>query len=275
MNKKPRYQNFIDEQKAGMVHGVFIDDTGSPGLRETPSNLNPNRKSWVAVIVPKYQIAEVWKQFAAVISELRLQTGATEFHFTDIYMGRGAFNGIELSKRIGIFRFMAHIFGTYKFPVFVQTLDPDILNDIRGRMSFPNHLGPFNFSKHQDVALFFLLIRVKWYLESNYTGTEKIARVFIDEGFQKNGAAIVIPPLSEVFADGMLCFGCSKSIFPIQLADFAAYCLNRTQLLLGRTSLSELDKQLLQIIQPLMWNYQNIPQIPLDSWFPKNEPTYH
>ena len=39
--------------------------------------------------------------------------------------------------------------------------------------------------------------------------------------------------------------------------------------------LSELDEALLRIIQPIAWNYQNIPQIFLDAWFPKDEPTKH
>src|SRR2546427_6946059 len=120
-----RYQDFVDEQRVGKVHGVFIDDTGSPGLRDTPSHLHPERKSWVAVVVPRSVIAEVWRQFPGAIAELRALVGGTEFHFTDIYMGRRAFEGAALSKRLGVFGFMAHIFAAYNFPVFVQTLDPE------------------------------------------------------------------------------------------------------------------------------------------------------
>ena len=51
-----RYQDFVDEQQGGQVHGVFVDDTGSPGLRDTPGHLHPERKSWVAVVVPRSEI---------------------------------------------------------------------------------------------------------------------------------------------------------------------------------------------------------------------------
>ena len=118
---------------------------------------------------------------------------------------------------------MAHIFSVYGFPVFVQTLDPKSINDIRRREALPERLGPFNFKKHEDLALFFLLIRVKWHLEKNYAAQERLARVFVDEGFQNNGAAIVIKPLRNVFADGLICFAQSSSILPLQLADFAAF----------------------------------------------------
>jgi hypothetical protein len=275
MGNKPRYQDFVNEQRAGRIHGVFVDDTGSPGLRDTPNHLHPERKSWVAVVVPRSAIAEVWQQFPHAIDELEKQTGATEFHFAEIYGGTREFKGVPLEKRLSIFAFMAHIFSVYNFPVFVQTLDPVSLDDIRARGAFPDRLGPFNFKRHEDLALFFLLLRVKWHLEQNYSDAERRARVFVDEGFQRNGAAIVIKHLDKVFADGLICFGRSDSILPIQLADFAAFCLNRTQLLLGRPKLSALDESFLRIIQPIAWNYQNVPQLPLDAWWPTEEGHVH
>lgn len=275
MATKPRYQDFVDEQRAGQVHGVFVDDTGSPGLKDTPANLHPERKSWIAVVVPRSNIAEVWQQFPRAIKELKAQTGGSEFHFTDIYSGTRSFKGVPLQKRLAVFAFMAYIFSEYKFPVFVQTLDPVSLRDVHSHGSFPERLGPFDFTKQEDLALFFLLLRVKWHLEQTYTESDRRARVFIDEGFQRNGAAIVIEPLRNVFADGLICFGRSDSILPLQLADFAAFCLNRTQLLIGRPQLKDLDESFLRIIEPIAWNYQNIPQVHLDKWFPKDGPQTH
>jgi hypothetical protein len=275
MGTKPRYQDFVDEQRAGKVHGVFVDDTGSPGLKDTPANLHPERKSWVAVVVPRSQIAEVWQQFPRAVEELRLQTGGSEFHFTDIYSGTRSFKGVPLQKRLAVFGFMAYIFSEYKFPVFVPTLDPVSLRDVRTRGSFPERLGPFDFRRQEDLALFFLLLRVKWHLEKTYSESDRRARVFVDEGFQRNGTAIVIEPLRNVFAEGLVCFGRSDSILPLQLADFAAFCLNRTQLLIGRSQLKELDESFLRIIEPIAWNYQNIPQVYLDKWFPQHEPPTH
>jgi uncharacterized protein DUF3800 len=175
-----------------------------------------------------------------------------------------------LAKRLAVFEFMTYIFATYRFPVFVQTVDPKSLNDIRGEWSFPERLGPFNLKKHEDFALFFLLLRVKWHLEKSYRDTERRARVFVDEGYKKNGVGICIPFLRKVFADGVIWFARSDSILPLQLADFAAFCLNRSQLLLGRQKLSDLDEHLMRIIQPLIWNYQNIPAVTHDDFRRKN-----
>lgn len=254
--KEPRYQDFLNDLASGSYYGVFVDDTGSPGLQSTPPNLHPERKSFVGVVVPPRQMPEVLSQFPEVIDELRRLTGAKEFHFTDIYNGKDDFQGIDLQVRLNIFRFMADIFSRYKFPIFVQTLDPCSLSDIHSRELFPNQIGPFDLNKHEDMALLFLLRRIKQYIEKDKYGYT--ARVFIDEGYKRKGTAISIPAWKSVFADGLICFARSSSILQLQLADFAAFAMNRTQLIIGRERRSSLDKTLLEILSPVACNYQNI-----------------
>ena len=110
-----------------------------------------------------------------------------------------------------------------------------------------------------------LLLRVKKYLEAYPAGGQ--ARVLVDEGFKKNGAAIRIPRFERQFADGLVCFARSDAILPIQLADFAAFAPNRHQILLSKPKLSDLARELLAILTPISWNYQNIQRIviPLES----------
>lgn len=253
-----KYQDFLGELSSGSMYGVFVDDTGSPGLQSTPKKLHPQRKSWVGVIVSPSQMPEVIEQLPLAIEELHNVTGASEFHFADIYAGEGEFKDVDLQVRLALFGFMAEIFRIYKFPIFVQTLDPASLNDIRKRGQFPNKVGPFNLKKHDDMALLFLLIRIKKYIEKHRYSKSEIARVFIDEGYKRNGIAICVPSWKSVFADGLICFARSSSIYPLQLADFAAFALNRQQLLLHKEKLSSLDKCLLTILSPIAWNYQNI-----------------
>jgi len=89
----------------------------------------------------------------------------------------------------------------------------------------PERLAPFDFTRPEDSALFFLLIRLKWFMQET-TGYPTVkARVFIDEGYKKNGVAIQIPTFESAFADGLVCFASSSCILPIQLADFAAFAL--------------------------------------------------
>jgi hypothetical protein len=108
--------NLAIELRSGRHFGVFIDDTGSPGL-VTPG-LHAQRKSWVAVLVPPHQTAEVMDQLPNALSALEdLGLESPELHFSDIWAGRGEFSELDLQQRLGIFRFMAHIFSTYRLTV--------------------------------------------------------------------------------------------------------------------------------------------------------------
>ncbi len=261
-----RYQDFLDELARGTQYGVFIDDTGSPGLDTGHLDLHPERASWVAVIVPPVQMPEVLRQFPGALEELEKLTGAKEFHFAEIYAGRREYRNVDPGIRLAFFRLMAKLFAVYGFPVIVQTFDPKTLAIFRDRAPSPDLVAGFDFRKPKDAALFLLLVRVKSYLEQQQP--RRVARVFIDEGYKKNGKAIQLPSFAEVFADGLLCFAKSSAIHPIQLADFAAFSMNRTQLLIGRAELSEIDRSLLEILSPIAVNFINIEKntLSLENW---------
>ncbi len=258
--KRFRYQDFIDELAVGRTYGIFVDDTGSPGLQNTPSNLHPKRKSWVAVVVRPDLMPEILDQFPHALDGLDELVGADEFHFADIYAGRRHFRGVDLNLRLALFEFMARIFSRYQFPIIVQTFDPVTLADIRSRSqgALPDRMPPFDFTQPEDTALFFLICRLKQFMEATPTFPDVKARVFIDEGYKKNGIAIAFPTFETVFADGLICFGQSTSILPIQLADFAAFALNRTQLIIGKERRDSLDDRILGILSQVAFNYQNI-----------------
>ncbi len=256
----PRYQDYVNQLAMGESYGIFVDDSGSPGLKHTPPNVHPERKSWVAVCVAPDLMREVLEQFQQALGELQRISGATEFHFADIYAGRGPFKTVDLQIRLGMFEFMAYIFSICRFPTIVQTFDPVTLADIRARSSglLPERLPPFDFTKPEDTALFFLLIRLRWFMEETTTYPAVKARVFIDDGYKKNRVVIQIPTFESAFADGLVCFASSSTILPIQLADFTAFALNRSQLVGGKEQRSPLDNRVLEILSPTAWNYQNI-----------------
>ena len=248
--------NFAHELRSGRHFGVFIDDTGSPGL-ETPG-LHAKRKSWVAVLVPPTQTAEVMEQLPNALSFLKtVGINDPEFHFTDILAGKGEYSKLDLQARLGIFRFMAHIFATYRFPVLVQTFDPDNAADIQNRADWPTTFGPLKIANHEDLGLIFLLLRVRAHLQSPACGNAT-ACVVVDEGRLPNGHSFVLSGLAPTFVAGGVLFASSRQVHAIQLADFAAFALNRWQLLLAKSKLTELDKTLLTIFAPVAEHYINI-----------------
>lgn len=186
----------------------------------------------------------------ALLSELGLKD--PEFHFADIWAGKGEYKKLDLHQRLAIFRCLSEIFLTCQFKVFVQTFDPENAAVLRDRADWlPESVGPLKLSNHEDLALFFLLYRVQAHLkEENAT-----ACVVVDEGRLKCGCWInwSVPTF---YAGGIL-FANSRLVRLIQLADFAAYILNRWQLLRVKTRLNELDKTLLRIISPVTECFMN------------------
>jgi hypothetical protein len=259
-----RSVNLALELRSGRHYGVFIDDTGSPGLI-TPG-LHAQRKSWVAVVVPPHQVPEVMDQLPNALSFLsELGLNVPEFHFTDIWAGRGEFRKWDLRQRLSIFRFMTHIFATYRFPILVQTFDPEKATTVRSRAEWPERLGPLKFSDHGDLALIFALLRIRMYLKS-LDGGNATACVVVDEGRLSSGEAIVLPGLAPTFFAGAVLFASSRLVHPIQLADFAAFVMNRWQLLRVKDSLTQLDETLLEIVSPIADTFINVDSVPVHGW---------
>jgi hypothetical protein len=253
--------NLADVLRTGHHYGVFIDDTGSPGL-STPG-LHRQRKTWIAVVVPPQVVADLMDRVLPTALALLRVLGLKdpEFHFVDIWAGKGEFTKLDLQERLDIFRVMTDIFVTHQLKVFVQTFDPENASVLRDRADWllPESIGPLKMSNHEDLALFFLLSRVHTHLkEGNST-----ACVIVDEGRLKSGSWInwSVP---TYFAGGIL-FANSRLVPLIQLADFAAYTLNRVQLLRVKVRLNELDKTLLRIIEPMSECFINISKIEIQN----------
>ncbi len=259
------FRDYIREAKQGEKNGIFIDDSGSPGVSIPNSKLHPERKSWVAVIVPHWQISEVVNQFEEVIPLLEETFGVNEFHFADIYGKRGKFENVPLNQRLAIFKFMASIFQSYLFPIIVQTFDPITHADVMSRVNIPKRIGPFNLENVEDLGLLFLLWRLSKFIRENPGLASKQSRIFVDEGYKKNGVAINLDGWKNWIADGLVCFAQSHTILPIQLADFAAFSLNRSQIIINKPKKSDLDIAFLEILSPIAWNYQNIPKFNLGA----------
>src|SRR5207249_4633901 len=79
--KKYDQQLALQKLLDGNCFGVFIDDTGSPGMPNAPAKLHPARKSWVAVVVPPNQVCPVTNAANEALDALRFDLGVNEFHF--------------------------------------------------------------------------------------------------------------------------------------------------------------------------------------------------
>lgn len=260
---KLRYQDFIDELVNGSHYGVFIDDTGSPG--GSSSRLLPaNRKSWVAVVIPPSQVRQTYERFAGLLDYLKKRFNVSELHFTDIYGGNKEFAKISWENRLGIFEAMAKAFSEYGYSILIQSLKPSQLPEWKAKLQLPETLPFFNFKKLEDTALFFLLLKVRIHVQKNQVIEPGTAHVFVDEGWKKNGIGLQSEALfGSAFDRYKVCFGSSKDIILLQLADFAAFVLNRMQISGGKDIVKPKERHFLQVVQPMLRLYQDVSRITL------------
>ncbi len=246
------------------VTGIFIDDTGSPGYETNSKHLHLNRKTWVAVLLSPRKFKEVADQMPGAIDEIKKRFGVKEFHFTEILYGKKKYKGIDLSERLGIFNFMSYIFSIYKFPLVCQTFNPEQIEEYGVFSKIQNILPGFDLSNPSHAAFWFLIMRTKKYLQDNKYDLSEKAVVFVDEGLKRAGYVYDVPGLSKDFVDGKIYFDSSEKVFPIQLADYAAFCLNKSQMIMTKEKKTDLDIALMEIISNAKFNFLNLPKIEID-----------
>ncbi|WP_247424659.1 DUF3800 domain-containing protein [Ralstonia pseudosolanacearum] len=272
-----QYPLTMEEVLSAGTSCVVIDETGNPGQSTGSKYLHPQRKSWAAVIFSPEQFAIAAKELPPAIEHLKEICGGDEFHLTDIYRGHKSFKGVSIEKRLGAIAFLAHIFSEYQFPVIFQTLDP-IGAKAFSKSNFQQKLGPVDLRKHDELALWMLLIRIQDYICDQSNQVPAPVHVVIDESEKwKDSRSIDVRETvsnPKVFA-GQLIYSRSSKEFPlIQLADFVAFVINRQQWLmtLPREKITDFDLAFLRIVSGANLNTVNIRRVTinLDLWQPED-----
>ena len=89
-----------------MEAGIYIDDAGTPGTESPSAFLHIQRKSWAAVIVPEASIVDASYAMDIFLRGVEEDYKAIELHFSDIYGGRGAFDGVPIGERFELIKLM-------------------------------------------------------------------------------------------------------------------------------------------------------------------------
>ena len=98
------------------------------------------------------------------------------------------------------------------------------------------------------------------------------AVVFCDHGFRKSGIGMKLPVKLETIYNNSIFFIDSKLHPGIQLADFAAFVINRQQILMGKEKLNEKDVTFMYSIQPMIPLFKNITKVNAKA---ELNPKYH
>ncbi|GEM_PF-5638624 len=220
---------FLAELRRGESIGVFIDDSGSPGVDGANGWSEENRPVWVAVVVPPRTCPSVLTELTDILTALREETRATEYHWADILGGRKEFKGLAPARKIGLFNGMTRIFEKVRFPLVLQGMNPDCLKKLRQTLGLSDRFGTFCLEDPRQAALLFLLLRVVNLLTEVHEKAPFPARVFVDGRGWPKGHALVMPGTDGVLVGGQVCFASSRVVEPLQLADFAAFMHNRAE----------------------------------------------
>jgi hypothetical protein len=114
----------------------------------------------------------------------------------------------------------------------------------------------FDFSNHSDLALWFLLLRVRNYLlQNNYP---LYAEIFIDAGRQKPNSKQKVEILKKITENSSVVYLSSHEEPLIQFIDFIAFCINRTRWIFMNDKRSDLDIAISEISTMANFNTINV-----------------
>jgi hypothetical protein len=241
---------------------IAIDDTGSPGKSTRSRFLHPDRKTFVAMLFTPAQREAAEAELPECLEYVREFCPIQEFHFVELYNRTGNFRGLTDAHAKAILFAFCEIFSTYRPPVLVQTCDPDFFRKNGMSIRGAPKLDGLRVADHKQFALLFLLMRCKWYLEKHPVEFPRPIDVVIDEGVYKAGHRQPTHVLKDIASDGVLTFTNSKTAPVLQLADFAAFALNRMQLLSVKgKDRTAFDNEVLEVFGRANINYVNIEKV--------------
>lgn len=216
------------------LNGIFIDDAGTPGVESQSKFLHESRKSWCGIVIPSEISDDVAHAMTIFTEGIKSSYGADELHFTDIQGGRRIWKDVKLEERIEIFDLMGQVMEKFQLPVFYQTWSEEFRDDhkLAFRKNNYSKIGFWNLRRIDHFGLILLMRQIQEGIEE-LRGVSPAFRetfqVFVDEGISSAGANVKTPlPNTDIFKD-KICFEKSKNSLGIQIADFCAFVVSRSQ----------------------------------------------
>ena len=252
---------------------IYIDDAGNPGTESGSDYLSSSRKSWTAVIVPTSIAKAVEMSMELFLKGVKNEFGASELHFTDIYSGRGIWKEVAIDKRIEIFDLMKNILESFSLPIVHQTASEETIHE--NKNVFANWVkSPTSRWDIHDVShLGFLKLcsNLSRHIQKLQKQDPKDFKLplplVVDEGIAKAGARLDLPNWGSVISGQKAQFSNSKDTPGIQIADFAAFVISRTQWIMAKqeqeSSIKRGDLAFLKLTTGL--NILNLPELPFWS----------
>ncbi|BEN66668.1 hypothetical protein SMKC072_44900 [Serratia marcescens] len=228
---------------------IAIDDTYGTAGNDSSTYVTKNRRTHVAVIVDDEFVNPLRKSIADYLQELNLNLGiqAKEFHFTDIYNRKRDWECLSVNNfttNMLIFQRFATIAIKFNIKFVIQTIDDRTIKD-HGNELMKLSLPGFDVNKYEDLSLLILLIKLRMRCKN----TPENVILFMDEGRKHAKTPFAEEFFSGVVADYNGIYQSSDSEPLLQLADFIAFCINRSTHLQVKEPRTKFDNDFLCFMQ--------------------------
>ena len=251
--------------------GYYIDDAGTPGAESKSAFLDKSRKSWCAVIVSERAAEPLNRGVQIFLRGVKQDYGVDELHFSDVYSGKGRWKTVPVAERIEIFDLMTIVFERFKLPVIFQTVSQSMYSDhARFFSRMMAKLGEFwDISSIPHFGLLSMCYQISKnfdYLKMEYPSDfPRPLSAYVDEGLAKAGAEVKLPNWEHAIEGGKLTFQSSVDNPGLQLADFAAFSISRSQWIAAKQEKGEPirdgDRHIMSISGKLN---VNLPRVEID-----------
>ncbi|WP_141505690.1 DUF3800 domain-containing protein [Paenibacillus luteus] len=231
---------------------VYIDDSGSPGQPPANKFLAPDTKIWAAVILSLEEKNYIDSVIDLAIKKLQQEIPFSEFHFTEIYSAKNAFQGIDSKLRLEIVQLFVELYNSIKPYVVVIATGSGTLKNSGFSQSYKSKKeNGFSFSDPSEYALNTLLLIINEYMIENYKEENIKAEIIIDEGRQKANTIQLLTDFIGIFNE--LNYKSSKNVYGLQFVDFIAFSINRIQNNISKNR-AKFDNEFMRIIGTLQLN---------------------
>ncbi len=243
---------------------IAIDDTYGPEIQTQSRYVSGERRTHVAVIFNDEDVQDFREQIHSCLEEIgrQIPNQVTEFHFVDIYNRNQPWDGLPEGVNLKIFEFFAYIYSRYHWPVIVQTIDSRTLRD-HGIKNLVGKIEGLDLSNSADLSLLWLLIKIKM----RYKQSPAPIHLLLDEGRKKPGAQFG----SMIFHDWPQTFigsYASSATEPLlQIADFIAFCINRSTHLSMKAKRTDIDNWFLRLVGGMKIDSEELVSTTLPSNF--------
>jgi hypothetical protein len=243
---------------------IAVDDTYGPQAHGRSRYVTGKRRTQVGVVFDDDEVDHIREQISECLSFILAHTGEKpeEFHFVDIYNRNGVWKRITQGLNLRVFEFFAHIYETHRWPVLIQTVDERTFKDLKGldkRLSFDG-LKP---NDPSDVALSLLCLQIR----IRFKSLNEPLTLLLDEGRKKAGRRFGDELFQGWPAPFVGHFASSKAESLLQIADFLAFCINRSTHLALKEERTDIDLWFMELVSGMRIKSNNIVPLLMNSDF--------